>query len=271
VSTSYTYRHCDLRDATGLDSILAEFNPCRVLHLAGAVSGSDSAALQAHNVDATRSLFESMLRLKLDVPVIFASSGSVYGEPVYLPQDERHPTVPVLDYAKSKLEAETVAAALAQGGGIPLTIARIFNVVGPGSPTSLLPGSLALQLAVIARKNQPSTIRVGPLEAVRDYIDVRDCARAISILADGAPPSIVNVASGVGTPVKEIFESLREIARSYGVSSFETESAGVLPKHASIHVGSNDRLSDVGFSCLIPLHRSLADLFRWAFDVCSRP
>ena len=251
-----------MRDANKVCAVLVEFRPSHVLHLAG-VSGNGHA-LQIQNVDTTRILFRSMVQLKLKARTVVASSGSVYGEPAYLPQDEMHPTVPVLDYAKSKLEAEQAATAFANEGGIPLTVARIFNVVGPGSPSSLLPGSLALQLAAIARETRPPKVVVGPLESVRDYIDVRDCARAISVLAFASSTGVVNVSSGVGTPVRAIFESLRKIARTHGVESFEIEPARALPSSARVHVGSNGRLAKAGFDLSVPLEQSLSDLFSWA-------
>jgi nucleoside-diphosphate-sugar epimerase len=264
-----SYLSCDLRDVDALRSITVSFKPSHVLHLAGAVSGSDSRSLQELNVVATKALFETLAGLGSAAQVIFASSGSIYGEPVYLPQDEEHPVVPVLDYAKSKWEAEKAALAVAKQAGIPLIIARIFNLIGPGTPSSLLPGSIALQLAAIALGRQPPKVRVGPLVSTRDYVDVRDCARALWALASLAPsssPSVINIASGTGTPVKAIFDSLCEIARLRDGPAIEVEQLAPFSPHANVHIGAQGRLSRLGFASAFPLKQSLDDLYEWAFS-----
>jgi nucleoside-diphosphate-sugar epimerase len=263
---AYRYESCELRDSELLRKLLAGFRPSHVLHLAGAVSGSSAEDLDSLNLDATDSLLKVVAGLDPQPLIIMASTGSIYGEPAYQPQDEEHPVNPVIDYAQSKWKAEQLARALAERNGLTILFARIFNLVGPGTPTSLLPGSLALQLAAAAHRLQAPVIRMGPLTAVRDYVDVRDCAEALRWMAcsDTTGMLVVNVASGRGTAMTEVWEKLRNVACQRGGPPIEVEALPPFPAHSSAHVGDTRRLAALGFRCAIPVEQSLADLYDWA-------
>ena len=82
------------------------------------------------NVDGTRKLLEECLSAGVE-RFIYVSSCAVYGEPEYLPIDEKHPARPVSPYAESKLEAERLCREFQKAYGLKTTIVRPFNVYGP--------------------------------------------------------------------------------------------------------------------------------------------
>lgn len=269
----YHYESCDLRNVDRLQHVLAAFRPSYVIHLAGAVSGSEAKDLRSSNIDATTALFNSLAFLDPQPRIIMASSGSIYGEPDYLPQDEQHPINALTDYARSKWKAEQIAAVIARRTGLSVLFARIFNLVGPGSPGSLLPGSLALQLAAAASGNGPRRIRMGPLTTTRDYVDVRDCGAALRSLShcnlNGA--STVNIASGRGTPVSAIWDRLRGIAIERGCPAVEVMPLPPFPANVSVQVGCTKRLEALGFRCSYSIEESLEDLYAWALFALAPP
>jgi nucleoside-diphosphate-sugar epimerase len=237
-----------------------------VIHLAGALLGREVEVLDSLNVDATASLLRTLASADLHPQVILASTGSIYGEPAYLPQDEEHPINALTDYARSKWKTEQIAASLAERLGICVLSARIFNLVGPGQPADLLPGSLALQLAAAAHGLQAPRIRMGPLTTTRDYVDVRDCADALLWFTrcDLSKNSSVNIASGHGTHMHDVWKKLRAIAAQRGGPLVSAQKLPQFSANVSVQIGCTKRLRALGYCCSRPLDRSLRDLYEWA-------
>jgi nucleoside-diphosphate-sugar epimerase len=261
----YQYEQCDIADGPQLEEVAYTFRPSVVVHLAGAIPGASHQDLRA-NETATRSLMRVLSRVNGLDTVILGSSGSVYGQPILLPQDEDHPVQPTTDYARSKLASEIVAREEMKGTKTRLIIARIFNLVGPGCPVSLLPGSIAFQLARSVAQRSRAPVTTGPLTTVRDYLDVRDCANALGILANmpGTGEVAVNVASGMGQPVSAIWRELSELAaRDFGGIE-RVELWGPRAGDPSAQVGGVHRLQALGFAARRSLEESLRDLYAWA-------
>lgn len=261
----YEYAQCDIADESQLEEIVRAFRPSVAVHLAGAIPGASDQDLLA-NETATRSLMRVLSRLDGLETVILGSSGSVYGQPLRLPQDEDHPLQPTSDYARSKRAGEIAAGEELRGVKKRLVIARIFNLVGPGCPVSLLPGNIAFQLARLVVKRSGAPITTGPLTTIRDYLDVRDCAGALALLANttGYGEVAVNVASGSGTPVAEIWRRLSQLAARDVGAAKRVELGGPRAGDPSAQVGGVQRLRALGFAARHSLEDSLRDLYAWA-------
>src|SRR5262249_34330010 len=90
---------------------------------------------------------------------------------------------------------------------VEVVIARVFNPVGPGIPPTQAFGEFAAGLLDPAA--DPLPLFVGNLDARRDFIDVRDAARAMVALAEhGQAGSVYHVGSGVSRPVSEGLDRL---------------------------------------------------------------
>lgn len=243
-----------------LPSVVADFGPQLVLHLASAPHDAEPATAEANTVRATSALVTALEAT--GARLVLGSTGSLYGEPERLPQDESHPTRPESTYSRARLRAEERAAA----SPLPLLQARIFNVVGPGQPERFLPGSLAAQLARILRGRSPPVLRLGLLHATRDYIDVRDAAEALVRLARSELLGPVNVGSGVETPVQRIFDGLMARARERGAPDLEVVRSADRPVQLSRQQAGVARLRSLGFRPRFDLDRSLSDLLDWAIQ-----
>lgn len=88
-----------------------------------------------------------------------------------------------------------------------MTTARIFNVVGPGQDERHVCGRFAAQASAITAGLSKPVFEVGDLTSTRDFVDVRDVASAITVLAGSAQPGIYNVASGVEHCVQDVLGS----------------------------------------------------------------
>lgn len=135
------------------------------------------------------------------------TGGALYGEPVYLPCDEDHPIQPVSGYALSKWASESYFRILLSSS-IPVKTLRLANVYGPRQDPHGEAGVVAIFVGLML-EGKPVHI-FGDGEQTRDYVYVRDVVRAHG-MAMGHDESIsVNVGTGVGTSVNELFSSLRE-------------------------------------------------------------
>lgn len=180
-----------------------------VIHLAGC-PGVRNHALgvarrrQRDNVDATRAL---LMATPVDVPVVVASSSSVYGGARYgRASREEDPCHPVGGYAASKVRAEHVCAGRIAAGG-PLVIARPFTVVGEGQR----PDMALSRWVTAARQGRPLRV-IGSLERTRDFTDVREVARALAALPGAT--GVVNVGSGSPRTLREAVDAVGTVLGS---------------------------------------------------------
>jgi nucleoside-diphosphate-sugar epimerase len=175
-----------------------------VIHLAGCPGVRDRASdverrRRRDNVDATRALLAAT---PVDVPVVVASSSSVYGGARYgRASRESDPSHPVGGYAASKVRAERLCAARVDAGA-PLAVARPFTVVGEGQR----PDMALSRWITAAHRGRPLRV-LGGLDRTRDFTDVREVARALAALRGAA--GVVNV--GAGSP-----RSLRDAVDAVG-------------------------------------------------------
>jgi GDP-4-dehydro-6-deoxy-D-mannose reductase len=159
----------------------------------------------------------------------------------------------------SKLAEEEAARVLARRHQLPLMIARIFNPVGPGEDERHLCGRLAAQVAAIEAGVVEPSVRVGPLESTRDFVDVRDVAQALFLLAHvRSPGAIYNVASGVETPTESVLTILIGLAGLDDRIKVDRQAGrpGDIPRHFA----EIARLNQLGFRPRHALGGSLRDL-----------
>lgn len=138
-----------------------------------------------------------------------SSGGAVYGEPVYLPCDEKHPVQPLCFYGASKYTFELYLYIFKQSFGLDYSILRYPNVYGPRQDPYGEAGVVAIFTGQMLQ-NQPVTIN-GTGEQVRDFVYVRDCARANLFVLNSGSGRVYNLGSSQGTSINEIFARLKAI------------------------------------------------------------
>jgi UDP-glucose 4-epimerase len=196
----------DLRDAPRTEAAVAEAAPSAVVHLAAlhfiphCLARPDETV--ARNVHGTKHLFAALA----EAPprrLLFASTADVYA-PSLEPLAEDDPTEPVNIYGSSKLAGEELVLDFASNApGVEATSLRFFNVYGPGETNPhVLP-------AIIDQLRAGNALRLGKIDARRDYVFVDDVVAAIVGLLDrpaGAPA--LNVGSGEAHSVRELVETI---------------------------------------------------------------
>jgi 3-dehydroquinate synthetase/nucleoside-diphosphate-sugar epimerase len=264
----YRYRPIDLRDTAGVVRLLAEFAPTCIIHLAAALRDQPLAELLDSNVGAAASLLDALVGAKLEsCRVVLGSTGGVYGAaPAHaLPLREDLRGTPVDLYSLTKQTSEDATRILAERFGLRVVWARLFNLVGPGQDERHLFGRIAAQLAAIRAGLRRAELELGDLAPTRDFLDVRDAADALWLLArHGEPGLAYNVASGCETRIGDALALLLEVAGP-GVA-VELRAAPPRANDIARHWGDIARIRALGFAPQVPLRESARDVVAYYTD-----
>ncbi len=190
----------DLHDKAALARVLAEVRPDVVVHAAGRTAGKPGE-LMADNAVATANLAEAIGETSPGAGLVLMGSAAQYGAPAEpRPWKESDPCSPCEPYGRSKQAAETAAFAAAQRLGFRVTALRIFNVVAPAPQGEQVFATFLRRAAAAAAAGPPPwRIRMGPLTAVRDFVDIEDVLTAVErVIERGAWGEAINVCTGVG-------------------------------------------------------------------------
>ncbi len=258
------YRQIDLLDAESVRALVRECRPSAVVHLASVIAGADLETYLSVNVVGTARLYEALAGAGVEpARVVQIGSAATYGRlsESELPITEEQPFRPVTDYAVSKVAQEYVSVAAGYSHKLPIVRARVFNLLGPGQPECLVPMTFVRQLAAV-RDGNADTVKAGLTTARRDFVDVRDAARAFDLLIErGTAGAAYNVASGRDVSVQEVIEMLMEVA---GVSAplvvDEDRLRSVdVPR---VQADTTRMRDEIGWEPRVELRRSLEDMWR---------
>jgi GDP-4-dehydro-6-deoxy-D-mannose reductase len=259
----------DLTDASWLSMVVGEVRPDLILHLAAASSVAASWARPSQclevNAMGTVNLLEAVRDLRLDARVVIASSGEIYGAVPLAnqPITEDAPLCPLSPYAASKAAQDLITAQYFLGYGIDTVRLRLFHHTGPRRPPQFVASSFAQQIARIERGLAPPRLAVGNLEAVRDFTDVRDVARAYWLAAvQGVAGDAYNVCSGRRISIERVLEIL--LVHSDVEIEVEVDPGRLRTADIPCLIGDHTRISDAtGWQPEIPLVQTLGDLLEW--------
>ncbi|KAA9371157.1 NAD-dependent epimerase/dehydratase family protein [Ochrobactrum quorumnocens] len=192
------------------------------------------------NLIGTIQLLETMRELDIKKLVFLSSGGTVYGNPVYLPIDEKHPTNPRSSYGITKLSIEKYCALFNQLYGMKSVIIRLSNPYGPGQSHSGIQGAIPV-FAAKALSGQPIEIW-GDGNVVRDYIYIDDVAEAIiSVINYAGNETVFNIGHGKGTSLKEIVSNIEAVInRTVSVNYLESRSLDVQTNILDISKARNE-------------------------------
>ena len=239
------------------------------VHLAAFKAVGESMAnpekYSVNNIGGTLNILNAMSEAGCK-RIVFSSSAAVFGEPKYLPIDEKHPTEPESYYGFTKLEIERFLAWYDRLRGIRYSVLRYFNATGydaagrvkglERNPANLIPAIMEVAMGwrdklLIFGNDYPTRDGTG----VRDYVHVSDLAAAhVQSLrwVDEHDRSLsLNLGSGEGLSVLEILESARRItgreikaeivgrrpgdpAQMYATSALARESLGWSAAHSDV-------------------------------------
>ncbi|MFC8454772.1 NAD-dependent epimerase/dehydratase family protein [Kitasatospora sp. NPDC057223] len=222
---------------TGSPGALARFldavAPQVVINCAGATYGSSRVLIRANTL-AVATVCEAIRRSREPARLVHVGSAAEYGPvPGGIPVAESAEPRPVGPYGVSKLAGTELVLA----SGLDAAVLRVFDVVGPGAPTASLFGRLAEGLRRALERDE-TVVRMPDLSGYRDFVDVRDVARAIQSAAVSAATGVINIGSGNAVRARDAAQLLVRTAGFEGTVAEETRQP-LLPAQA---VGAGDQL-----------------------------
>lgn len=219
----------DLSETARLEGLLREHSVTAVMHFAAyclvGESEVDPHRYYLNNVVNTIRLLDAMLKAGVR-KMVFSSSAAVYGEPLEVPIEEEHPTVPTNVYGQTKLVVEQVLGKYASAYDLRYASLRYFNAAGadPGGaigedhdPESHL---IPLILDVALGRKAAVTIFGTDYDTpdgtcIRDYIHVGDLAEAhvlaLESLVEKGRSSVYNLGNGRGFSVREVIRAAERV------------------------------------------------------------
>ncbi len=239
--------HLDVTDALATYRLLTERRPDVIYHLAAqsnpVVSWQRPAETLRINALGTVHLLEAVRAAGVPARVFLACSSAEYGFGTVpgrlITEDDR--LLPVHPYGLSKVAQDFLGLEYFRTYGLATIRGRIFNTIGPRKVADA-PSDFARQVVAVEAGRQPS-VRVGNLDAIRDFSDVRDMIRMIrSITEHGRPGEVYNLCTGRATVVRDLLNDF--VAHAKRPVRIEHDPARNRPSDEPWIVGDNRRLRE---------------------------
>jgi len=219
----------DLSEASRIAGLIQEHGVTAVIHFAAhclvGESEEDPHKYYLNNVVNTIHLLDAMLKTGVR-RIVFSSSAAVYGEPLGVPIDEDHPTVPTNVYGQTKLMVENILKKYASAYGLQYASLRYFNAAGADEGAAIgedhKPESHLIPLVLDVALGRKKEITIFGTDydtpdgtCIRDYIHVSDLAEAhilaLEDLVQNGRSSVYNLGNGKGFSVREVIETVEEV------------------------------------------------------------
>ena len=221
----------DVADPAAVLQAVRDARPNACVHLA-AISAipaaqSDPDAAWRVNLGGTLSLARILTAESPGCTLLFASTADAYGRSFKagVALDEAAALNPMNTYGATKAAADLALGAMA-GTNLRIIRARPFNHTGPGQSAAFVVAAFARQVARVEAGLQPPVLRVGALDPLRDFLDVRDVCAAYALClarADAIPSgAVLNIASGTPRRVGDVLADLLALAGVQAVTEADT-------------------------------------------------
>lgn len=263
-----TYQQLDLKNYEMVHNWIATVQPDIIYHLAG--QSSPSKALNAvwetieTNIRLQLNIFQACVDLNIKPRIVTISSGEIYtggvSNPATMPVNEMAELRPSNPYALSKATQDLMGLQYFLSHQLPIIRVRPFNHTGPHQRSSFVAPDFALQIAKIEAGLQDPLMRVGNLEAKRDFTDVRDIVRAYVLLAQlGKAGETYNVSSNKTYSIQSLLDTL--LSFTTVDINVEIDPKRFRPVDVPVVQGDNTRLVALtGWQPTIDFEKTLHDL-----------
>jgi GDP-mannose 4,6-dehydratase len=264
----------DLRDLVSLQRVLGDAKPDVIFHLAAQsfVTTSYVAPIDTLdcNITGTANLLEAVRLLKLDPVIHICSSSEVYGQVGQedLPIRETCPLRPVSPYAVSKVGEDMLGYMYWSAYKLRTLRTRMFTHSGPRRGEVFVDSFFAKQLARIERGLQPPVIRVGNLDSVRTFADVRDTVRAYWLLVEKCPPGeVYNIGGDTTMTIREMLDLLLGMTTHAGAIEIRVDPALIRPADVTLQIPCSDKFkAATGWAPTIPYRQTLQSMLDYWRD-----
>jgi GDP-4-dehydro-6-deoxy-D-mannose reductase len=212
----------DLSEEKNVFKIIQDTSPEIIFHLAALTSPSGSfnnpTQTLTNNISLQVNLLEGVRKLKLlNTKILIISSADIYGQVKKedLPINEDTPLMPTSPYSVSKIAQDYLGLTYFLSYNLKIVRVRPFNHIGPKQSAHFVVSSFAKQIAEIEKGKREPVLRVGNLEAKRDFTNVKDMVRAyVLAIEKGKYGEVYNIGSGTSYKISDILNKLVSMSSS---------------------------------------------------------
>jgi GDPmannose 4,6-dehydratase/GDP-4-dehydro-6-deoxy-D-mannose reductase len=259
----------ELRDLHSLVTLLKTVRPEWIFHLAAQSYVSASFVAPADtlhtNVIGTTNLLDAVRLVGIDPKIHICSSSEVYGQVTEdeVPIRETNAFRPASPYAVSKVGEDMVAQQYFLSYGIRTIRTRMFTHTGPRRGDVFAESAFAKQIAEIEADVRPNPVKVGNLDSVRTFADVRDAVRAYWLLLERCPGGeVYNIGGERTMTVGAMLEMMKGMARC--PIQHVVDPALVRPSDVTLQIPDTSKFrAATGWAPAIPVEATFRDLLEY--------
>ena len=259
----------DILDKENIVSLLYDVRPTHIFHLAAqssvGVAWKNPGLTIDVNIKGSVNVLDAVRELFYKPRILMIGSGEEYGhiKEGEVPISEDNHIRPGNIYAATKACQNMIGSIYAKAYDMELVQVRAFNHIGPGQASLFVVSDFCKQVAEIEKGLREPVIRVGNLQARRDFTDVRDVVKAYYLLAcKGKAGETYNVGSGHAVPISEILETI--ISKSAYKISVEVDANKIRPVDVPIIEADISKInSQTGWKPEIPIVQTIEDTLKY--------
>jgi len=268
----------DLNDIVSLQNVLKSSKPDYIFHLAAQsfpkTSFESPIETYSTNIIGTANLLEAARLMGSDPWIHICSSSEVFGRvpKEKLPINEDCQFHPASPYAISKIGTDLIARFHADAYGQKVISTRMFTHTGPRRGDVFAESSFAKQIAMIEARVMEPVIKVGNLDSLRTFADVRDAVRAYFMLLTENPISgeYYNIGGEHVARIGEMLDYLISLSTMDEIT-IEVDESRLRPIDADLQIPDTTKFRDhTSWSPEIPFEKTMQDLLDYWRDRISR-
>lgn len=268
-------------DINDLSSLLVVFGQCRpdyVFHLAAQsypkTSFDSPLETLETNILGTAKVLDAIKHLGLDPVIHVCASSEVFGRvpKEFLPIHEDVTFHPASPYAISKVGTDLVGRFYAEAYGMTVMTTRMFTHTGPRRGDVFAESTFAKQIAMIEAGLIPPVIKVGNLDSLRTWSDVRDAVRAYYLLVTNDPIAgeYYNIGGSFSCSVKDMLNYLISLSTVKNIK-IETDPERLRPIDADLQVPDTAKFkAHTNWEPEIPFEKTMQDLLDYWRELVSK-
>ena len=259
----------DISDSYSVYAAMKEAQPEVIFHLAAQsfVPLSWSAPLETirTNIDGTLNVLEAIRKVDSVKRIQFAGSSEEYGHvlPEESPVKESQPLRPLSPYGVSKVACDLLCYQYGKSYNLGVIRTRTFNHTGPKRGKEFVTSNFAHQVASIMKGKGQPVIKVGNLDAVRDFTDVRDIVNAYMLAIEKARVNeVYNIGSGTGVKIQDVLNMLIRLSNAKVDVVQDTER--IRPSDVQYLLCDSSKFrNETGWQPTIPFEKTMSDLLQY--------
>ena len=208
-------------------------------------SWNQAAVYMQTNAIGTINLFEAMRFVGNKARVLISCTPEEFGDvpPELIPITEETRIHPINPYAASKAAQDMVCLNYCASYGMDIVRTRAFNHEGPRRDINGANASFAYQIAKIERGLQEPVIKVGNLDATRNFTDVRDTVRAYyEVMEKGLQGELYLIGTQEIHTMKQCLETLISLSTKKDEITYQVDPKRVRPTELMTFIGKFDKL-----------------------------